>query len=361
MSTMERQSTGRWRDAFAMQMDLWRWLRTQDGKAWMLHHLIDNSSGLQKSTRELISMVYNAEIPKLEGADPVYVSSEMCEVIDAARHGFEPEPLLRTDLLTEAGFVYFARPFDVVDRFDRPVTIKGFSWLPLITTKTGVPESAMGEGKYGPGSATVDDVLANTAIEKWRGGEGYTGDGIALTIYADREREYELALEHHADLRNVDRDSRLARRPMPTMLPMHLTPWWFGMSFEGNEVDENGVKTNAEWWWRVVQSTLRLMQQRIAVRHHVRPDRPQRREAKRLEFHDRDVQVDQAAPGARRQPGRAGRRGELQPPLDRERLLEVAFYPSLDGHRQIWINSFANGDATLPLVIKPRRAYTWDR
>ncbi len=36
-------------------------------------------------------------------------------------------------------------------------------------------------------------------------------------------------------------------------------------------------------------------------------------------------------------------------------------YPSEGTHRQIWINPTIVGDEQLPLILKPRRAFEWDR
>ena len=93
--------------------------------------------------------------------------------------------------------------------------------------------------------------------------------GITLTLYADR-------------------DTADSKQPtsFPRLIPLHLTPWYFGMEFQGNEIDENGVETGAEWWWKVVQTTFRLMQQRIAHKGFHRPDRASHREGAKLGLPD---------------------------------------------------------------------------
>jgi hypothetical protein len=343
-------------------MELWTWLRGREGAEWLARHYADNMQGLGGETRAMMRQMYAAETAKLENADPIYVSAEMCELIDAARASFEPEPLLRTDLLTDDGFVYFAAPFDVLDRFERPVTIKGFAWLPIISTKQEqeVMGAVTGTGKRG--NPEISDDAYRSALDKWRGGHGYTGDGIALTVYADSQREFAFAKAFDPEIQRaeLDLDKHFARRKLPKVIPMHLTPWWFGMDFGGNEWDEIGQPTGAAWWWRIVQTTLRLMQQRIAVRHEERLDRPLRREAKRLAYPERQVVVVRL----RRE------RSETHEPYGEANYSHRfivgghwrwQWYPTLEGHRQIWISPYVKGPSDKPLVIKPRRAYTWDR
>jgi len=76
------------------------------------------------------------------------------------------------------------------------------------------------------------------------------------------------------------------------IVPIHLAPWWYGMEFAGNETDLEGNPTGAEGWWRMAQTTLRLMQQKLAHKGMGRPHRATRREAARLGFpHESEVVI----------------------------------------------------------------------
>ena len=299
-----------WHDAYDAQVGLWRWYGTPAGLDFLQTGYEINSQPLSENSRELLFKLYQSEPGRILSADPIFVSAEMCDVIDAAHSTFEPEPIFETDWLTQFGFVWYENPFVIPDRFDNPLVFRGFSWCPMIA------------------SPSVSDE-----------GERMAGDGVVVTIYAD--------IDH------------------PTVplgfAPSHVTPWWFGMTFEGNEVDENERPTGAGWWWRIAQVTLRLMQQRIAVRHNETPSRPQRREAKRFDFNDRDVLVVRL----RRE------KGEHHDPMGEGANYSHRFivgghwrnqwFPASSVHRQIWIGAYVKGPEDKPLVVNPQRAFTLHR
>lgn len=330
-----------WHDAYDAQMQLWRWYRTEMAMRWMQHSYAEAARNLNVETQEMLSDLYQHEFGRLIDCDPVYVSADMCEVIDAAKDDFQPEPLLESDLITTRGFVYFARPFEVPDRFDVPTTIAGFSWSRIIAhedkeTAKRLQREVQDEAR--DAKSSIDARLwEEVAIEK----HGATPTGVAITIYAS-----------NSDLMPGD----------PALIPYHVTPWWFGMEFDGNEVDENGDPTGAAWWWKVVQVTFRLMQQKISVKHQERPDRASRREAKSLAFPDEQTVVVV----------RLRREGsERHDPSDEganysHRFIVHGFwrnqwYPSDEIHRQIYIDDYVKGPEDKPLIVKPRRVFQWDR
>jgi hypothetical protein len=172
-------------------------------------------------------------------------------------------------------------------------------------------------------------------LEAWQ--QGNEGQGIAVTVYTHNEGP--------------------GRTPI---LPAHLTPWWFGMSFDGNEWDMTGKPTGAEWWWRLTQTTLRLMQQKIAAHHEERPERAARREAQRLRFPAQTVKVVRLRRESSEYTGPPSESANYS-----HRFIVGGHWrwqPYGDGiRRQIWIGDYVKGPEDKPLIIKPRRAFTWDR
>lgn len=325
-----------WKTAYDTQMGLWRWLRSPYGRQWLQEHFEITTSGYSGGLVETLGHVYEVEEQRVLGADPFYVSEGMCQLVQAAAQTFQPEPLYPTDLLTTSGFVYFDRPFLVLDRFDDPATIAGFSWLPMV-----------GAGDARTARSAREEVVASLPEEgltlEWLASREGKVDGLALTIYAC-----------------VD-DRWSARAPRPPIVPFHLTPWWFGMPFEGNEVDEQGKPTGAGWWWKIAQTTLRLMQQQISARHPERPDRSQRRSAGRYGFPDREVVVvrlrrEQAEP---QEP--SGESAHYSHRFIVGGHWRNQWYPASQVHRQIWISPYVKGDESLPLVVRPRRAFVWSQ
>lgn len=308
-----------WHDAYDAQMGLWRWVRTPLGFEWMKDHYVDNAEGLNRDTQEMLGALYHAEQPKLLTAEPVFVSAEMCEVIDAAMTGFHPEPLYSTDLITQSGFCWFEKPFTIPDRFDKLINLRAWSW---------------GWLELGDADPDPDNFQ----------------EGLAVTLYVDLPESP---------------PGRFRAGLVPPVLPIHICPWWFGMTFDGNEWDEIGVPTGAAWWWKIAQTTLRLMQQRITVQHRERPLRASRREGQRMGWNaptdERDVLVVRLR---REQSERHDPSGEAANYSHRFIVgghWRNQWYPSGQVHRQIWISPYVKGPEDAPLIVKPRRAFTWDR
>lgn len=349
---MRRQT---WQDAYDAQMGLWRWYRTDHGHRFLQANyaantnfdpsVVENAEALKK----LIAGLLGAEERKVLAADPIFVSSEMVDVIEAAAAEFKPEPLFSTDVLTHTGFCWFERPFLIADRFDEELLLRGWSWCRMESKGPAEMEALI---EAGASAINEDGVVLSMTRETEDPVEGFEG-GLAITLYADWEKDTEAVASWRPGMGSAVSPLGFA--------PMHVTPWWFGMTFEGNEIDAEGKPTGAGWWWRILQVTLRLMQQRIAVTHAERAGRPQRREAKREGWDDREVLVVRL----RRE------RGEHHEPSGEEAGYSHRFivgghwrnqwYPSGQVHRQIWISPYVKGPDDKPLVVKPRRAYTWDR
>lgn len=338
----------KWHDAYDAQMALWRWYRTPQGQSFVGGYFKTHADELRRNgavagadmsnTVGLIKQICMSEVGRLIDCDPIFVSDEMCEVVNAAKDSFDPEALLETDLVTPRGFLFYETPFEIQSRFDEPTTIAAASWvMQYAFEKDLTPEQAahISEMRYSPNGYSMEEI--EETLRMWDG----RVSGISLTLY------------------QVNDDPRLAH--LPRLLPMHLTPWYFGMTFDGNEVDLGGRKTGAEWWWRIIQTTFRLMQQQIAVRRREAPPRQQRHDARKVGFDDRDVVV------VRLRRERSGERHEPESEANYSHRFIVSghwrnqWYPSIQMHRQIWISPYVKGPDELPLIVRPRRVYQWDK
>lgn len=344
MTAQAPQRRATWQTAYDAQMALWRWTRPEmPGVDWLTQSFSENADGLDKGTREMLMTLYGHENAKLFQADPIFVSAEMCELVAAAAESFQPEALLPTDILTAFGFMLFEQPFEVPDRFDKPLKIQAVSWAPMLGNRERADDFAR----------SGDDVLRylqeRDYHDLWQNDDDHVvtdeeasvSDGLSITIYAQK----------HAGFGDA-----------PDIVPMHVTPWWFGMTFEGNEVDEKGIPTGAEWWWKITQTTLRLMQQTLTARHAERPDRPTRRQASRYGFAERDVIVVRL----RRERDSTGHEPPGEDANYSHRFIVSGhwrnqWYPASGVHRQKWISPYVKGDESLPLVIRPRRVFNWSK
>lgn len=103
------------------------------------------------------------------------------------------------------------------------------------------------------------------------------------------------------------------------------------------------------------------MQQQIAVQHRQQSPRPVRREAKRYGLMDREVLV------VRLRRERSKPTDDEHGPANYSHRFIVSghwrnqFYPASGEHRQIYISPYVKGDESLPLVVKPRRAFVLNR
>ena len=370
-----RQQT--WHEAYDAQMGLWRWVRTEAGAYYLRRGWEVTSRDCTESSAQLLKRIYMAEEGKLLDAEPIFVSREMCEVVAAAAPGFQPEVLLPTDLLTAHGFLYFEKPFEVKDRFEQPFVIKAISWAPLLSDRLerrDELDKALDEKQtllnFLAGKDYVkmwDEIeadparLAVTPDEDFDLPEvlesarelGWQPDGLAITVYQE-------VPDHAREYWNNSAAGKLG--PLPAMTGGHYTPWWFGMSFEGNEVDVLGNPTGAEWWWKITQTTFRLMQQRLSTRTRHKPSRPARRSARRIGFPDEnEVLVVRLRREQSESHGEPTGDAHYSHRFIVHGFWRNQWYPSAKMHRQIYIDDFVKGPDDAPLIVRPRRAFNWGR
>jgi|GEM_PF-6472488 len=327
-----------WHDAMTARLAQHAWTRSADGQRWMSNKLAHDSYEYREHTDlvELMTRLYLSEAVRLEGATPFFVSADMTTLVEHASKQFSPEAIYPTDVLKLQGFMWYEKPLPLTDRFGREVQLRAVSWNPV-----------MGGDVKPDRLLTRDDEVREYLGERHEQGKV---DGLAISLYEEMSPEV---------VKSWPED--MAR---PTVAPLHITPWWWGMSYEGNDVTIDDRPTGAEWWWRVVQATWRLMQQHIAIRHYERPTRPQRREAKRMNVSADDVIIVRLRRETTRHNG--------------EPLTEMHYTHRfmVEGHwrnqpygprggpytyRQIYIADYEKGPEGAPLIIKPNRVFNWNR
>jgi hypothetical protein len=334
-----------WQDAYELQMALWRFYQTANGRDWLAQGYAMNTEGLPPTSREPIRELYAGEHGRLIDCDPIFVSADMCQVVSYAKETFAPEALLETDVMTPRGFLMFETPFTVEDRYGKAVPIKAASWTRIFVADDPQTAEALRStpAYHAPFEEDFEDEIKRLGAKPF---------GLGMTFYSVTRRE-NLPAAYHVP-------------GTPAALPFHITPWYFGMTYEGNEVDELGNPTGAHTWWQLMQATFRLMQQKISVSHRYRPPRPLRREAKRWAFpDDRDVIVVRL----RREESAPSEPSGKSANYSHRFFVGAAsggfwrnqWYPSISDHRQIWIDPYIKGDRSLPLIVKPRRAFQWSR
>lgn len=320
--------TGRWKDAYERQMDLWRFVKHPRGRS-LLQAWARVETKKQPVKRDVFAKLLPVEEHKLLSSPPIYVSEEMVDLIDQARPSFKPEPFLRDDLLLPQAFVYFARPILISDRHGRTVNVQAICYAPVIAE----------EGEHAEHAKTLE--------------------GIALSFYSSLDVDEDDAT---AELRAA-RDYATAHLGAPyyDLQILHLVPLWFDVDPEGEEVDvDTGGETGFAEWWSLVQVTFRMMKEHVAEPRKHALDRHSRKRGARAGFDPRSVIVVKL------------RRAKHDRETESERDVEWShrwlvdghwrnqWYPSLGVHRQRWIGTYVKGPDDKPLVVK-RKVYEWDR
>jgi hypothetical protein len=182
--------------------------------------------------------------------------------------------------------------------------------------------------------------------------------GISLTIYAATEID-ESYFEQNQHAQAV---RHLYPGPIPPIIPLHLTPWYFNMTFEGNEVDQAGMASGAEWWWRIIQTAFRLMQQRISTKGLAPISRHARREATKIGMRpDPEVVVVRLRRESESAAEPTGESANYSHRFIVGGHWRNQWYATEEIHRQIWISPYVKGPKDRPLIVRPKRVYQWDR
>lgn len=296
-----------------------RWARAEQSTG----HLPVNDFAVQNLPDWLTAMAFNA--------DTVYVEPDMMTVWESLIEGFQPEPLVASDLVTPAGFLWLPRPYYSHDIHGRLTSTRAVLWHPQRIDFGPVPEPrtepfALSEGKR---------LGMSVPVEARDGRLG--ADGLLVTLL------------HYTS----DRDDYSAeKQPAGILTPALVFPWAFGTKHSdevtGNVTRDSIVAYQALW---------RLMGQRLAARTTERPDRHTRKRLAKMLWPERNVTVVRL------------RRHE--PPRERGEAREVEWthrwtvrrhwrmqpYPSLGpaACRQILIEEYVKGPEDKPLVPSKHR------
>jgi hypothetical protein len=338
-----------WVRAAEVQLHEYRWLTSELGQRWS-RGWVRAEVEAEPTKGNVYALLMHAEPMKLLTADAIWVAPEICDVIDVARESFEPESLEREDFLTHTGFCYFAKPLYMLDRNKKKVSVGAISWCPTVfkgkDDEPAEKELVLAEDDAGARLAasahTLDQYESNE--ERW---------GMAICLYSSAySAEDDFASEHAKWMQEFN---------APELMPLHLTAIEFGDTLdEGHLLDESGRYTGADEWWKTVQTTLRLMQQRVVVAEDARLPRATRRRGQAQGQPLSEVTVIRLRKTSTRHEAEEPSGRTLTHRHLRDSFWRSQWYPSVQRHRQIWIAPTVVGDESLPLVIK-KRYYKWDR
>jgi len=340
-----------WVKAAETQLEVHRWLTSPKGLAWV-RYWIQGMTKAEPAKAQGYTLYMQAEAQKLLTADAIWVDSEMTEVIEFARESFAPEEMHPDDFIVHTGFVYFAKPLLMPDRHGKIVSIGAFSWCPLrFTSKTAAEiyaeQSSMEkEGRNGTEIIAYGDAVSDLEQrDEW---------GMAISIFSSMTDERDEFHDVHQEMQR--------HFNAPEVAPLHVTQVRFGDPFgDGDLYDENEDYTGADHWWKTIQTTLRLMQQRVVAHSEGPIPRSTRRRWERLhKTAPKDVMVVRLRRASTHGPKEEGE--DVRTLTHRHiRVGHWRNQPYADGvYRQIWIHQTVVGDESLPLIVK-KRYWKWDR
>jgi hypothetical protein len=289
-----------WETVFDAQMEIWRFWKSPLGEQYA-NGFIDDCNRKGKGYETLAGQWAEIESSRMYRAEPIYVAPEMMDLLDVAIPGFEPEPLLPSDLLTDHGFVVFPRPFHVTDVNGLNVSWRAMCWA-------------------------VTDFQYSAGVSK----------GIMISLYSHMDDPDDIGYPPEA----YDSGTKFSL--------MHIAPWAFGLEIPDIKSGKEGLGQ--------IQCFFRLTMQHITTHEPQAPSRGVRRRARRQKMPEKNVTVIRL-----RRP-KAQREGEPVPANYSHRFLvrghwRNQWFPSLKTHRQIYIHEFIKGPEDKPLRISERRAF----
>lgn len=330
-----------WYDALDEQLDLMSFWSSTEGIRFGLafQESLDGKMGRGDSEVSPLPIV---ELAKIKLADPIWVNDEVMELIKHAGEGFQPEPLLESDLLFPTGFMLLPEQAFFTDINGKKVGFRAIAWGTMVPGGKGQELRIDGDPETRPG---------------W---------GIHISFYSHWDDEDDYTKNEWGD-----------RLPMKWSLA-HVTPWPFNKAFDGSdgatldgavyqEGDEVGrygrlsaeqaanMAEGTRQLWSLIQVAFRLAQQKVVVAGRELPPRPYRRRAKRMDMPEQIV-VMHLRKGMLAPTDGEGGEAHYSHRFPVSGHWRWQWYPSEKVHRQRWIHSYIKGPEDAPLIIKKRAA-----
>lgn len=155
----------RWEDAMFELTAHTRWMDTPPGRSYYekfeasFRHKDYEGDRFDELPEGFIWMVTRQTLAQ---AEPVWVSHDICQLVDHARDSMQPEVVLPTDLFAPVGFALLAESLHWRDRHAEDFGIKAMSWMPIRFSET----QHMGSGGVWVSMFTADEDDASREFRK---------------------------------------------------------------------------------------------------------------------------------------------------------------------------------------------------
>lgn len=313
----------RWEDAMIAQARIVEWYRSRDGMGYLQAFVTSMNGKHRPEARMEAKTLAAIHVKMMLEAEPIWMSGDATEIVDHARHSFEPEEVLPTDPFATCGFVLFPRAM-IVD--DAPLTEAN----PLRAQNGEIPVRAVAWMPMHSEDLSIGCF--------W----------ICYFVHVEDESQ---------DNRKwSDSDRDYMRRFAPLSL-VHQWQWSWGTNpwtdpeqldiQEGESIEETVVRARQQA--QLIQTLWRIGSQFIPVKE--RASRQLRRDARRKGMKHDEVTVITL---------RRGKTYEEREPTGREltvRHLVRGYWArrhTREGIRQVWVRPHVRGDDSLPFRATTR-------
>lgn len=301
----ERQFAGVFAEALDKQWELWEIWRGPKGWDWAQAYptsLLYATDGQPATVRD----IQKSEIDELQKADPYFVANNVCELLGLTASTIPDVPLLADHPPSPNGWVYLQKPLPVgppsqVERavFGNPPRLKAFSWQ-------------------------ADNIQRAEQVM----------DGLSITCYEDGT-------------------------PFP--YPLELLNWGFGInwgsdwqapdvrSFESFPIEKDVSEKRSLAIRQYILAFFSFLKQPLVAISHERANRAARRRYE--QFHQQEPPLINVITLRTRQ----YRKGDETREIEWECRWIVRghwrqqWYPSIAGHRALWITPYIKGPEDKPL------------
>lgn len=327
----------RWEDAMIAQSRILSWYESRDGLNYLGEFFTDMNRKHRPESRRAPAMLAAIQVDMLRKAEPVYVSADVLELVDHARHDFEPEPVRPNDPFCPTGFALFPRPVMINDG----------------------PRTDAHPHRSPTGEIPIR-ALAWHSIHS----EDYELGTFWISFYADFEDELELGIEREGEVtpsgeeastRDLIETARQRSWPMLSLVHQWQWNWRSSPWREPENLDVlpedsfEETQRRARMQTQLIQSFWRISSQLVPVKQH--PSRQMRRERQRRGLGE-DVTVIQL----RRSRSTPDANGDGSRQLRYRHLVRGywAIRHFKDGPRQVRVNDYIRGSDDLPLRLTTR-------
>ncbi len=332
--------------ALVSQLDLIEWFETEVAQHWgQWLYSGENNKLRGRGGNEMMGPAIGMMMNK---AETVFISRDMCTLIEAAANTLPDVPIQEEQVFWPSAFIYFERPIQHAD----PMTP---------ADGVVVPTRAI---FYGYQQPVMDADAANDEAEE-RGLKNY----LALPD-EDLVPFIVRGLTHvtFVDTEAVTKEVEITPGELGTKIfPFDISGWVFGKSWEttrdpdefrpgftGYKVDPGLAQQR-----KLLLATLLIAQQYIAVRSSTKSKRQVRRRAERLDEplpNYGDITYitlrrnSEGAPGEVRSDGKGG----LNYRFPVKGHWRHQYYSAKGEHHLIWIDPYIKGPKNTPLIIKDK-------